>query len=229
MAKPSILSTIMRIESGGRNVPQKIDDINMRRGDPAQGYFQITGGTWNDFGGGATGKKSAIEAPYAEQLKIAQNIPVERWGPNTQTALRSAGYEPKPGETLGQMLARYSEDPASTRPEDVGGTSDGSTVVAAAPTSSLPNLPTGLLTASAAPAVDPAIAAEKEAEATNQGLIKSGLGLLAKGEAKAPEFAPLQTAMTGWKSAGEVPDLTETFATPDFNEILARQRLMRRV
>ena len=128
--RPSILSTIMRIESGGRNVTQgEIGDINNRTGDLAKGFYQITGGTWRDFGGDKTGSKSAIDAPYAAQLQVAQNIPVARWGPNTQAALRQAGYEPKPGETLGQMLTRYGEDPNATKPEDLGG----STVVAAAP------------------------------------------------------------------------------------------------
>ena len=49
----TILSTIMGVESsGGHNVTQgNIGDINNRTGDLAQGYFQITGGTWAQFGG----------------------------------------------------------------------------------------------------------------------------------------------------------------------------------
>ena len=48
------------------------------------------------------------------QEQIAENIPVSRWGPNTQQALLAAGYQPMPGETLGQMLQRYGENPADT-------------------------------------------------------------------------------------------------------------------
>lgn len=123
----SIISTILGVESGGgRNLTQgNIGDINNVTGDLAQGYFQITGGTWRDFGGGTTGYNSAIQAPYGTQLGIAQNIPVARWGPNTQAALITAGYSPKPGETLGQMLARYGEDPTATTPIDGASAADG--------------------------------------------------------------------------------------------------------
>jgi hypothetical protein len=120
----TILSTIMGVESsGGHNITQgNIGDINNRTGDLAQGYFQITGGTWSQFGGGATGYNSALAAPYATQVQIAQNIPVSRWGPDTQAALGAAGYFPQRGETLGQMMSRYGEDPSATT------AADGSTV-----------------------------------------------------------------------------------------------------
>lgn len=120
---PTILSTILGVESGGgHNVTQgNIGDVNNRTGDLAQGYFQITGGTWNQFGGTGTGYASAISAPYDTQLQVAQNIPVNRWGPNTQTALTNAGYTPLPGETLGQMLKRYNENPQATVPADASG------------------------------------------------------------------------------------------------------------
>ena len=111
--RPSILSTIMRIESGGRNVTQgEIGDINNRTGDLAKGFYQITGGTWRDFGGEKVGFKSAIDAPYGAQLQVAQNIPVARWGPNTQTALRQAATSPSPAKPWG----RCSRATAKTRP-----------------------------------------------------------------------------------------------------------------
>jgi len=112
----SILSTIFGVESGGgQNITQgNIGDINNLTGDLAQGYFQITGGTWAQFGGSGTGYSSAIQAPYSTQVNVAENIPVSRWGPATQSALQAAGYTPQPGETLGQMLTRYGENPADT-------------------------------------------------------------------------------------------------------------------
>jgi hypothetical protein len=126
----TILSTIMGVESGGgRNLTQgNIGDINNATGDLAQGYYQITGGTWQQFGGAATGYNSALAAPYGTQLQVASNIPVNRWGPNTQAQLRANGYQPMPGETLGQMLNRYGEDPSATRPAD--GASVGAGVIA---------------------------------------------------------------------------------------------------
>lgn len=116
----TILSTILGVESsGGHNITQgNIGDVNNRTGDLAQGYFQITGATWAQFGGYGTGYSSAIQAPYATQLQIAQNIPVARWGPDTQSALQAAGYQPQRGETLGQMLTRYGEDPSATTAAD---------------------------------------------------------------------------------------------------------------
>lgn len=231
----SILSTIMRVESGGRNVPQAIDDINMRRGDPAQGYFQIIGDTWREHGGDKTGHKSALDAPYPVQLQIAQNIPVARWGPATQQALKAAGYEPQPGETLGQMLARYKEDPTATRPEDVGGSSDGDTTAVAdkstTPSGGLsPEVIAGLLAKqqdqSVATAKAAALAEEAKQQAGMQSLIKQGTGLLAAGETPAPQMAMPTAAI-------HRPQAMEPFTlggdTPDFASMLARQRLMRRV
>lgn len=123
---PSIISTILGVESGGgNNVTQgNIGDINNATGDLAQGYFQITGATWKQFGGLNTGFSSAIQAPYGTQLEIAQNIPSARWGPNTQSALIQAGYIPRPGETLGQMLKRYGENPSATVPADQSSTAN---------------------------------------------------------------------------------------------------------
>jgi energy-converting hydrogenase Eha subunit B len=120
----TILSTIMGVESsGGHNVTQgNIGDINNQTGDLAQGYFQITGGTWAQFGGLNTGYTQANQAPYATQLAIAQNIPVSRWGPATQTALANAGYTTTQGQTLGQLMGAYNESPSATT------AADGSTV-----------------------------------------------------------------------------------------------------
>lgn len=236
MAKPSILSTIMRVESGGRNVPQSLGtrDVNNNYGrgggDPAQGFYQITGGTWRDFGGGKTEFKSAIDAPYPVQLQIAQNIPVARWGPATQEALKSAGYEPQPGETLGQMLARYNEDPTVTRPEDVGGSSAGGT---SAPAPAPPaggfdqNIIAGLLAKqqeqAAVTAKAAALAEQANEQRVMQAMTKQGLGLLSSAETPAPQMAMQAPAV----HRPQVQPLA-LGGTPDFATMLAQQRLMRR-
>jgi|ERR1700733_1883454 len=123
----TILSTIMGVESsGGHNVTQgNIGDRNNQTGDLAQGYFQITGGTWAQFGGLNTGYTQANQAPYATQLQIAQNIPVSRWGPDTQAALSAAGYSTTRGQTLGQLMAANGETPGMTTAAD-GSTATGS-------------------------------------------------------------------------------------------------------
>lgn len=133
----TILSTIMGVESGGgHNVTQSLGtrDVNNNYGagggDPAQGYFQITGGTWAQFGGLQTGYTQANQAPYAVQLQVAQNIPVARWGPATQNALSAAGYSTSRGQTLGQLMAANGENGSETVAAD-GSTLSGSGAVIA--------------------------------------------------------------------------------------------------
>jgi hypothetical protein len=128
----TILSTIMGVESGGgHNWTQgNIGDINNRTGDLAQGYYQITGGTWAQFGGLGTGFSQANQAPYATQLQIAQNIPIGRWGPATQQALQANGYSFNRGDTLGQVMAAYGENGTETVAAD-GSSLSGSGSIAA--------------------------------------------------------------------------------------------------
>ena len=226
--RASILATIMRVESGGKNIPQSLGtrDVNNNYGqgggDPAQGFYQITNGTWAEHGGDKTGHKSALDAPYATQLQIAQNIPVARWGPATQEALKAAGYAPQPGETLGQMLQRYQEDAAATRPEDVGGSSSGG----GAPQAPQPYAPPpGLLAAPAAPDLSAATqaaadaASEKKKSAAYADAMKSGMGLLAQATTAAPPFMQAPALRVPQPQA---PPL------PDFNQVLAQQRLLQR-
>src|SRR5215475_9693992 len=189
----SILATIMGVESGGRNIPQGIVDINTTRGTPAQGYFQIIDPTWARYGGDTTGFKSAISAPYEVQRQIALNIPVDQWGPATQAALKAAGYEPQSGETLGQLLQRHGEDPNATSPSDAGtGVMD--PVVAAKGATSTPPSWQGADTAGLL-AKQQADKAEKEKEDAATSLTKEGMGLLGKATPPVQDFsfAPMPT------------------------------------
>jgi len=158
---------------------------------------------------------------------------VERWGPATQQALKAAGYEPKPGETLGLMLARYNEDPTATRPEDVGGSSVGGSntaVAAAAPnTGLLAQLDTTKLDQlraqqAAAQAAAAEAAKSREQDAEYAALQKQGMGLLQQNtgqSAQPPQFLPPpQMAQT-------MPQQED--GMPDFRMRLAQQRLARRV
>jgi len=122
MARPSILETMMRVESGGRNIGQSLGtrDVNNNwgrgGGHPAQGYLQIIDPTWASHGGLATGYKSAIDAPWEVQRNVAMNIPIGQWGPNTKAALHNLGYNFTGRETLGDVLKVYGEDPNATTP-----------------------------------------------------------------------------------------------------------------
>jgi hypothetical protein len=152
----SIISTILGVESsGGKNVPQGITDINTAKGTPAQGYFQIIDPTWAAYGGTATGYNSAIAAPYATQLQIAQNIPVNQWGPTTIAQLGAQGYHPQGNETLGAMLARYGENPAATIPAD-GSSPTGGTIAAGDPSNASSGIAAGSGAGSTGGAIDPA-------------------------------------------------------------------------
>jgi hypothetical protein len=153
----SIISTILGVESsGGQNVPQGITDINSQQGTPAQGYFQIINPTWAAYGGTATGYNSAIAAPYATQLQVAQNIPVNQWGPATIAQLGAQGYHPIGNETLGAMLARYGENPAATIPAD-GSSPTGGIMAAGDPSNASSGIAAGSGAGSTAgPAIDPA-------------------------------------------------------------------------
>jgi hypothetical protein len=131
----TILSTIMGVESGGGHnlVQGNIGDINNQTGDLAKGYFQITGATWAQFGGLNTGYTQANQAPYATQLQIAQNIPVSRWGPATQSALSAAGYSTSRGQTLGQLMAANGENGTETVAADGSSLSGSGSTIATGP------------------------------------------------------------------------------------------------
>jgi hypothetical protein len=101
----TLLGALLRNESGGRNIP------NVNQGTSsgqAQGYFQITTGTWDEFGG----KKFApnpLQATYAQQAAIASQIPLKRWDNSTLAAMRGTGLPINPNATLGENLSSQGE------------------------------------------------------------------------------------------------------------------------
>ena len=109
-ARPSLLGILFSVESGGRNVTQgNIGDINNKTGDLAQGFFQITTGTWNDYaplaGVDTRLYPTALQAPYPVQARVASVIPLERWGPNTINAIKTYYPEVNTKLSLGQNVA----------------------------------------------------------------------------------------------------------------------------
>lgn len=101
----TLLGALLRNESGGRNIANTHEGTSSGQ---AQGYFQITTGTWNDFGG----RKYAANpmgASYEQQAEIASKIPLKRWDKSTLAAMQATGRRIDPNATLGQNLAMYGE------------------------------------------------------------------------------------------------------------------------
>ena len=102
----SLLGALLANESGGRNVP------NVHQGTSsgqAQGYFQITTGTWDEYGG----RKYAanpLQASYAQQAEIASKIPLKRWDESTVAKMRATGKNIDTNKTLGENLSASGED-----------------------------------------------------------------------------------------------------------------------
>ena len=117
MARPrTILGAMIQNESGGRNIP------NVHQGTSsgqAQGYVQITTGTWRDFAPRAgidlrkypTPMKAAdgSPVPWEIQSKVAGIIPLKRWDESTIAKMRATGKPIDPNRTLAENLAMNGE------------------------------------------------------------------------------------------------------------------------
>jgi hypothetical protein len=115
----TLLGAMLRNESGGRNIP------NVHQGTTsgqAQGYFQITTGTWRDFAPRAgidlNQYPNALKAPYEVQAKVAHGIPLKRWDPSTVALMRATGRPVDPNRTFGENLAMNGESFADFSPKD---------------------------------------------------------------------------------------------------------------
>ena len=72
----SLLGALLKNESGGRNVANTTEGTSSGQ---AQGYFQITTGTWNDFGGQKYAP-NPLQASYEQQADIASRITAQTVG-----------------------------------------------------------------------------------------------------------------------------------------------------
>jgi hypothetical protein len=100
-----LLAALFRNESGGRNIANT--DAGTSSGQ-AQGYFQITTGTWNDFGGQQYAP-TPLQATYEQQAAVASKIPLKRWDESTVALMRATGKTIDPNRTLGENLAANGE------------------------------------------------------------------------------------------------------------------------
>ena len=107
------LSYLEQLESSGSNIPNTHQTTSSGQ---AQGYDQITTGTWRDFAPAAgvdLGKyPNPLTAPQSVQRQVAQTIPMHRWDPKTLNGLIKAGFTVDPNRTLGQNIALNGGAPA---------------------------------------------------------------------------------------------------------------------
>lgn len=101
----SLLQTLLRNESGGRNIANTTSGTDSGQ---AQGFFQITTGTWNDFGGQKYAPNPLL-ATYAQQAEVASRIPLNRWAPSTVALMQATGRDVNPKRPLGEVLAANGE------------------------------------------------------------------------------------------------------------------------
>lgn len=139
MAESTLLSALLANESGGRNIANTTQGTSSGQ---AQGYFQITTGTWNEFGGQKYAP-TPMQATYAEQAAIASQIPLRRWDSSTIARMRATGRPFDISKTFGQNLVANGESFSDFNPgtrEFARGSSGkpGAPVIAVAQTQAAP-------------------------------------------------------------------------------------------
>jgi len=103
------LTTLQSFESGDYRHPDRggSNIANTKQGTSsgqAQGFNQITTGTWKEFGGLAYAP-TPLQATPEQQNAIAAKIPLQRWAPETLNFLRSQGFTLNPKATLADNIA----------------------------------------------------------------------------------------------------------------------------
>jgi hypothetical protein len=103
VSAPGFRGELINAESGGQNVTNQAEG--------AEGFYQITGPTWQDFAprAGVDLKQypSALSAPYEVQSKVADAIPMGRWGPRTQKILTAKYGVLDPRQPMGAFAQRF--------------------------------------------------------------------------------------------------------------------------
>jgi hypothetical protein len=111
----SFLDALASIESGDKNIVSGVDKDSRgltlaQGGNPSeisQGHFQIQTATWRDFakqaGVDVNQYPTAMSAPREVQAQVASVIPLSRFGPRTQTLLRSRFGPLDTNQTVGAL------------------------------------------------------------------------------------------------------------------------------
>jgi hypothetical protein len=107
----SFLDSLAQIESGNRNIFSGTDPDVAGPGSRSQGFFQINTPTWRDFAPGAgvdlSKYPNARSAPRDVQAQVASRIPFSRFGPRTQTMMRSKFGALNPHLTIGDLAKTH--------------------------------------------------------------------------------------------------------------------------
>jgi hypothetical protein len=127
----NLATALKTFESGGRNIPNT--DATTSSGQ-AQGYYQITTGTWRDFapkaGVSLVDYPTPLDAPADVQAKVAGTIPLARWAPETLAKLRSMGFILVPNASLASNIAWNQGVIGDAGPDGSAGLTAGATAVA---------------------------------------------------------------------------------------------------
>lgn len=122
----SPMDLVANVESGDRNIPQQIHDINTEKGTPAKGNFQIIDPTWKAHAAKAgvdlNQYPTALGAPRYIQAKVASVIPVNQWGPATKRALLAKYPWINVNGTLGEAQSQAIAGGATAKPNDATAT-----------------------------------------------------------------------------------------------------------
>ena len=143
----SFMDALANIESGDKNIVSGTDKDSKgltlaQGGNPAeisQGNFQISTPTWHDFakqaGVDINQYPTAMSAPRAVQAQVASVIPFNRFGPRTQTLMRSRFGPLDTSQTVGALAGT----PALALNPNTAGPRVGGTATVAAPPPLNPN------------------------------------------------------------------------------------------
>jgi hypothetical protein len=105
------MGLVAQVETGNRDIPQRIHDANTDRGTPAQGNFQIIDPTWRRYapvaGIDLNKYPTALGAPFEVQSAVASVIPVNQWGDHTKAALLARYPGLDVNKTLGEAQAQF--------------------------------------------------------------------------------------------------------------------------
>ena len=102
------LAALQSFESGDRRHPERggTNIANTTQGTSsgqAQGFNQITTGTWKDAGG-LKYAPDPLHATKEQQDEIASGLVLRRWDPKTLDYLRQQGFKVDPNKTLGENI-----------------------------------------------------------------------------------------------------------------------------
>jgi hypothetical protein len=124
----TLLQALLQNESGGRNIPNTTEGTSSGR---AEGFFQITTGTWRDFarqaGVDLSQYPNALSAPYDVQARVASVIPLKRWDESTVAKMKATGRPINVNATLGENLAGVGEGFGDFNAKDAKATGGGYT------------------------------------------------------------------------------------------------------